>query len=91
MADYRLNGMRSADCSCTRLGETEVQDFPLFDEILDRTRHIFDWHFAIYPVLVIEIDAVGLKALSEPSTTFLMCVGRLLRPPASRSKPNWLR
>ena len=59
----RLNGMRPADCSCTRLGETEVQDFPLLDEILDRTRHIFYWHFAIYPVLVIEINAVGLKAL----------------------------
>ena len=26
--------------------------------------------------------------MSEASTTFLMCSGRLLRPPASRSKPN---
>ena len=29
-----------------------------------------------------------LRRLSEASTTFLMCSGRLLRPPASRSKPN---
>jgi hypothetical protein len=28
-----------------------------------RTRHILDRHFGIYPVLVKEIDAVGLETL----------------------------
>ena len=60
---HRLNRMRSADCFCTRLRETEVQNFSLLDEIFDRTSHIFDWHFWIDPVLVIEINAVGFKAL----------------------------
>ena len=59
----RLNSMRAADCSCTRLRETEVQNFSLLDEILDRASHIFDRHFWIDPVLVIEINAVGFKAL----------------------------
>ena len=55
--------MRSADCSCTRLRETEVQNFSLLDEIFNRISHIFDWHFLIYSVLVIEINAVGSKTL----------------------------
>ena len=54
--------MRSADCFCTRLRETEVQNFSLLDEIFNRTSHIFDWHFWIYSVLVIEINSVGFKA-----------------------------
>ena len=29
-----------------------------------------------------------LSRFSDPSSAFLMCSGRLLRPPASRSKPN---
>src|SRR2546422_1609297 len=31
-----------------------------------------------------------LSRFNEPSTTLLMCSGRLFRPPASRSKPNLL-
>ena len=42
-------------------------------------------------MLVIEIDVLRSRRLSESSTTFLMCAGRLLRmPPASMSKPNLL-
>ncbi len=59
---HSLNPMRAADCFCTRLRETEVQNFSFIDEIFDRTRHIFDWHVWIYSVLVIEINAVGFKA-----------------------------
>jgi hypothetical protein len=59
----RLNSMRSADCSCPRLRETEVQNFSLFDEIFNRTSHIFDRHLWIDSVLLIEINAVGFKAL----------------------------
>ena len=57
--------MRSADCSCARLRETEVQNLPFFDQIFNRTSHIFDWHFWIDSVLVIEINAVGFKALQR--------------------------
>src|SRR5580704_5381512 len=57
--------MRSADCSCTRFGETEVQDFPLGDQIFYRASHIFYWHFRIDAVLVVKINAVGSEALQR--------------------------
>ncbi len=59
--------MRSADCSRTRLGETEVQDFPLGDQMFYGTSHLFDWHFRIDTVLVVKINAVG----SQPLQRFL--------------------
>jgi hypothetical protein len=59
----RLNRMRSADRLCARLRETEVQNFSCFDQIFNSACYVFDWHFGINPVLVIEIDAVGPKAL----------------------------
>ncbi len=46
-----------------RFREAEMQDFTCLDEIFDRASHIFDRYLRIYPVLVIEIDAVGSKAL----------------------------
>ena len=57
--------MRSADCSRTRLGETEVQDLALGDQIFYRTSHVFDWHFRIDAVLVVKINAVGSEALQR--------------------------
>jgi hypothetical protein len=57
--------MRSADCSRTRLGKTEVQDLALGDQIFYRTSHVFDWHFRIDAVLVVKINAVGSEALQR--------------------------
>jgi hypothetical protein len=68
--------MRFADGSRARLGETEVQNFPLFDQTFNRPSDIFDWHFRIYAVLVIENNAVGLKALQRLLNHFLY----MLRP-----------
>jgi hypothetical protein len=59
----RLHGVSPADRFCTRLRQAEVQNFTLLDEIFDRTSHLFDRHFRIYPVLVVEINAVCSKAL----------------------------
>src|SRR5439155_26540254 len=58
-----LHRMSASDGFCTRLRETEVQSLSLLDEIFNRTSDIIDWHFWIDSVLVIEINAVGLKAL----------------------------
>jgi hypothetical protein len=46
-------------------GSSEVQHLPLLDEILDRTRHVFDRHARIDPVLVIKVDAVGPESLER--------------------------
>jgi hypothetical protein len=60
---HRLHRVRSADCFRTRLREAEVQHLALLDEIFDRTSHLFDRYGWIHSVLVIEIDAIGSKAL----------------------------
>src|SRR6266568_135884 len=57
--------MCSADCPCTRLRETELQNLSLFEEVFNRTCHVFDWHFRINAVLVIEINAISSKALER--------------------------
>jgi len=41
-----------------------VQNFSLDDQVFASTSYIFDWYFRIYAVLVIEINAVGLKPLA---------------------------
>lgn len=42
-----------------------MQNFSLSDEIFDRACHVFDRHFRIDSVLVVEINAVGSKALER--------------------------
>src|SRR3954454_3083076 len=70
--------MRSANGFRTRLREAEVQDLSRLDQILDHASHVFDGHGGINPVLVIEIDAVGLETLQRfldhPPDTFRSAV-----------------
>ena len=54
--------MRSPNCLRTRLGQTEVQNLPLCDELFDRAGYILDGDFRIDAVLVIEVDAIGAEA-----------------------------
>ena len=63
--------MRPADRSCARLGEAEVQHLPRLDQVSDRTGHVFDGYFGVHPVLVVEVDAVGSKALQRRFDNFL--------------------
>jgi hypothetical protein len=55
--------MGAADCSRTRLGKTEVQNLSFFNELFNRTSHMFDWHIWIDPVLVEKVNAVRFKPL----------------------------
>ena len=77
----RLHGVRPADGSCARLGEAEVQHLALADQLLDRARHVFDRHVGIDAVLIESSMRSVRRRFSDSSTTFLMCSGRLLRPP----------
>jgi len=55
--------MRPADCFCTRLRETEVQNLPGFNQIFNGGGYVLDRNFWINPMLVIKIDVVGPEAL----------------------------
>jgi hypothetical protein len=59
----QLHSVRPADGFCTRLRKTEVQNLSFPNEIFDCTGHIFNRHVWINPMLVIEINSVGLKTL----------------------------
>ena len=61
----RLNRVRAANGLRARLREAEVQDLSGLDQILDRAGHVLDRHGEIDPVLVVEIDAVGLETLQR--------------------------
>ena len=75
----------------TRLGETEVQDLALGDQIFNRTSHVFDWHFRIDAVLVVKINTVGSQALQRFLSDFLDVLWLAIETDrTSISKPNFV-
>ena len=85
----RLNSMRSADGSCTRLRQTEVQNLSLLDEIFNRTSHNFDGHFGIDPAPVREINAVGFKTLQRGLNHFLDVLWSAIQTTRFNVKPEF--
>src|SRR5438477_8940399 len=55
--------MSTAYRRCTSLRQTEVFDFALLDEVLDRSRHLFDRHIRVDTMLVEQVDHVAPKPL----------------------------
>jgi hypothetical protein len=55
--------MGSADRVHPRLGKAEMLHLAAGDELLHRAGDIFDRHIGVGPVLVEEINAVGLEPL----------------------------
>ena len=35
------------------------------NQVLYRSRHVFDWHIRINPVLIEQIDSIGLESLER--------------------------
>ena len=54
-----------------------MQNLALLDEVFDRAGDILNRHGGIDTVLIVEVDTVGSQPLSDSSTTFLICTGRL--------------
>jgi len=73
-ATYRLH-------ACFR--EPEALHLALLNQLFHRSRHIFDWHVRVNPVLIEKIDDVGLEALQR-GLGDLLCSGRL----SSSAKPR---
>lgn len=86
----RLNRMRATNGRGTRLGQAEVFDLALPNEVLHRASNILDRDVGIDPVQKRSIAAIR-RRFSEPSAACRMRSGRLLRPPEPlglRSNPN---
>jgi hypothetical protein len=58
-------GMRAAQGLQSHLGQSPVQHFALFHQVLDGAGHVFDGHLRVDPVLVQQVDAVGAQALEH--------------------------
>ena len=56
---------------CARLGQAEVLDLALLDQVFHRARHVLDRHVGVDAVLVVEIDDVGPEALERSLATCL--------------------
>ena len=82
--------------SCFR--KPEVLNRTWLDELLHRSRHIFDRNVQVDTMLVEEIDRIQtLSRLGDASATFWMCSGRLFKlfqilPPSAgfASQPNFV-
>src|SRR5262245_1027267 len=47
------------------LRKAEVFYLPFLNQVLHRSRHVFDWHFCINTVLIEQIDGFGLEAFER--------------------------
>ncbi len=61
----RLHRVRPPDGRCAGLGEAEMPDLALLDQLLHRAGDILDRHVGIDAVLVEQIDDVGLQSLER--------------------------
>ena len=90
----RLDCVCATDCLHSCFREAEVLDFALPDQVLHRSRHVFDGHVRIDAVLIEQVDGIDPESLERALATCLMCSGRLSRPtqpgaPSGRSlNPN---
>ena len=76
----RLHRVRAADRLHAGFGQAEMLDLALLDQVLDRSRHVFDRHVGIDAVLIEQIDAVG----PEPLQRGLGDLPDVLRPAVQR-------
>ncbi len=61
MAATGCNGMRPAYRARTRLGQSEMKDLAGLDQVFHRPGHVLDRYRQVDPVLIVEIDAIGLQ------------------------------
>jgi len=60
-----MDGVRATDRLHPCFRKSEVPDLAFLNQILNRSRHVFDWHLRINAMLIEEIDVVGLQSLER--------------------------
>jgi hypothetical protein len=63
--------VRAADRSHTRFRKAEVLDLTLANQILHRSRDVFDWDVGVDTVLIEQIDGIDLEPLERGLGDFL--------------------
>src|ERR1022692_1498482 len=68
---FALDGCDRLDCVCATnrssrgFRKAEVLHLTFLNEVLHRSRHVFDWHVRVDAVLIEQIDGVGLESLER--------------------------
>src|SRR5215813_8583979 len=62
---HRLDCVCAADSLHSCFRESEMLHLSCLDQVLDRSRYVFDWNVGIDAVLVKKIDNIGPKALER--------------------------
>src|SRR4029077_17501600 len=95
-----LNCRDRLDCVCATnrlhswLGKAEVLHLAFLNQFLHRSRHVFDWHVGVDPVLIEQIDHIGSESLERSVSNFfdvLRSAIQLTRPRIAggrRSEPK---
>src|SRR6266496_4365426 len=68
---FALDGRDRLDCVCapnrlySRFRKAEVLHFTLLNQVLHRSRHVFDRHVRVNTVLIEQIDGIDLESLKR--------------------------
>ena len=60
-----LDRVRATDRLCSSLGKAEVLDLTLVNQVLHRSRHVFDRHVRVNTMLIVQVDDIGFESLER--------------------------
>ena len=84
-----LDRMRAADGLHACLGETEVPDLALLDQLLHRPRDVLDGHVRVDAVLIEQIDGVDVEPLERCLRDLLDVLGPAVQARLLPVRINW--
>jgi hypothetical protein len=76
-----VHRLRAPERLGSRLAEADVEDLPLLHQLCHRADRLLDRRLRVDPVLVVEVDVVGAKALERPLDRALHVLGGAVRGP----------
>src|SRR6266849_3820761 len=67
----RLDGVCSTDCLDAGFRKAEMLHLAFLNQLLHRSRHVFDWHARVNPVLIEQVDCLHLEPLERALDSLL--------------------
>ena len=77
-------GVRTTNRLCSCFTKAEVLNLTFLNQVLHRSRDVFDRHVGVDAVLIKQIDNVGLEALERSLSDLLDVVGPAVQSPPFR-------
>jgi hypothetical protein len=77
---HRLHGVGLADVLGARFRKPEMPDLAFRDQLLDRARHVLDWHVRVNAMLVEEVDGLDTQPLQRRVAHLADVLGPAIEP-----------